>query len=301
MARGQEQGQKPANNNEAVAVAEPEETPFRYYVPGEKPRVDQAYFELLILKVLRSSGDIAAFDEVWPRAVQALAGMNLLRLSTYGPGDVREAIATVGGEFSARMSGHAESIIRWAESYWRIRQIYGTFRQYVRSFEADGLEALLEDLKPRLPGLSTELLTSYLRDAGEKVPVPEKPSGGRQQSQPRQSAQPDSRGGDNRGRQQQQAQPKQENGGGGGRRRQRGRGNARPAQQQQPPQSQPPRRPQQVPAVNLKPAAEPAAATEEISKDPQQQQRRRNRRRFFRRRRGGGGGDSSATPAASST
>ncbi len=296
MAKVQPQGQKPAKNNEAVAVAEPEDTPFRYYVPGEKPRLDQAYFELLLLKVMRSTGDIAEFEEVWPRAVQALAGMNLLRLSTYGPGDVREAIGSVGGEFSARMSGQTEAIIRWAESFWRIRQIYGTFRQYVRSFEVDGLDALLEDLKLRLPGLSAEFLTGFLRDAGEKVPVPEKPAGGRQQPRPTSQAEP--RGGEQRG-QKQQPQPKQENAGGDRRRRQRGRGGARPAQQ---PQQQPgtPRRQQQPQAVSVEPSAETQPGTDATTKDPQQQQRRRNRRRFFRRRRSSGdkAGGASAPPAA---
>lgn len=296
MARLQPQGQKPGKNNETVAVAEPEESPFRYYVPGEKPRIDQAFFELLLLKVLRASGDIADFDEVWPRAVQALAGMNLLRLSTYGPGDVREAIGTVGGEFNARMSGQTEAIIGWAESFWRIRQIYGTFRQYIRSFEAEGFDALMEDLKARLPGLSQDFLTGYLRDAGEKVPVPEKPAAGRQQQQPRRPPTPETRSGEQRGRQP-QPQQKPESTSGDRRRRQRGRSGPRPAGQQ-PAQ---PQRPQRIPATAAQ-AAATEAPTESAAKNPEQQQRRRNRRRFFRRRRSGGGekpGGASAPPAAS--
>ena len=297
MAKVQQQGQKPAKDDETVAVAEPEVSPFRHYEPGERPRTDPAYFELLLLKVLRVSGDIPDFDEVWPRAVQALAGMNLLRLSTYDPGDVREAIATVGGEFNVRMGSQAESIIRWAQSLWRIRQIYGTFRRYISSFESDGFEVLIEDLKVRLPGLSAELLTDYLREAGEKVPAPEKPSGGRQQQQ-RQLPQSERRGGEQQRRQpqQQQQQAKQEIGRGDRRRRQRGRGGARPPQQQ-PPAAQ---KPQQIPAASAAQASDIKSSADDAAKNPQQQQRRRNRRRFFRRRRSGGEdkpGDSPA-PAA---
>lgn len=300
MAKVQPQGQKPAKNNEAIAVAEPEESPFRHYVPGEKPKTDQAYFELLLLRLLRANGELANFDEVWPRAVQVLAGMNLLRLSTYGVGDVREAIASVGGDFAARMSGHAESIIQWAGSYWRIRQIYGTFRRYVRSFEADGFDALLEDLRTRLPGLSPEFMTAYLREAGEKVPQPERQAGGRQQQPARQQAPPEQRSGEQQRRPQQPQQPQKQEGGqpgrGDRRRRQRGRGGARPTQPQSAPQAQT----TQPATGKLQQPQQAKAQTEDAGKAQQAtpQQKRRNRRRFFRRRRSGGSDKPGAAPAA---
>lgn len=300
MAKVQLQGQKTAKSVEPVVPKVPEDTPFRYYVPGEKPKSDQAYFELLLLKLLRANGDIANFDEVWPRAVQSLAGMNLLRLSTYATHDVREAIAAVGGDFATRMGGHAESIILWAASMWRIRQVYGTFRRYIRSFETDGFDVLLEDLKLRLPGLSPEFLTGFLRDAGEKVPVSEKPQSARPQQQ-RQLTPQDSRGGDQQQRRQPQSQQQQQQkpesgqpGRGDRRRRQRGRGGPRPPQQQQPQASSRPQQPQ--PAVAGQVDVESSADAN--PKDPQQQQRRRNRRRFFRRRRPGGSDKPGSAPPA---
>jgi hypothetical protein len=314
VAKVQQQGQKPAKNAEPVAVAEPVKSPYHYFVPGEKPRTDAAYFELLLAKLLRTSGEFPNFDDVWPVAVQSLAGMNLLRLSTYSTVELRDAIVTVGGEFNTRMNAQAEAIIRWAQSLWRIRQIYGTFRRYLRSFDVDGFEALLEDLKVRLPGLSAEFITAFLRDAGEKVPVPEKVPSARQQQQRGGSPQ-DGRGGDQRRQQQQpqkqqqpqspqqqQQQPKQEGGRNDRRRRQRGRGGARPqqqdpqAQKQQPAQQQAQRQPQVEQPAQANSSVENSSG-DDAGKDPQQQ-RRRNRRRFFRRRRSGGGGDSTGAPSA---
>ncbi len=298
MAKGQQQERKPARNDESTATIEQPDSPFRYYVPGEKPRTDQAYFELLMLKLARAKGDLTDFDEVWPRGVQALAGMNLLRLSTYSPTEVRESIASVGGEFSLRMTPHAESIVRWAAELWRIRQVYGTIRRYLRTLESDGFEVALEDLKSRLPGLTGDFLVSYLRDAGEKVPMPEKQAIGRPQQQ--RPAQPvDTRGQDPQRRaqqsqqqaQQQQKQDDGRQGRGDRRRRQRGRGGPRP-NQQQPQQQQP-----IVKQSQMQPAALAAdSAGGDAVKDPQQQQRRRNRRRFFRRRRAGG--DKPSAPAS---
>jgi hypothetical protein len=310
VAKVQQQGQKPVKNAEPVAVAEPVKSPYHHFVPGEKPRTDAAYFELLLAKLLRTSGEFPNFDDVWPGAVQSLAGMNLLRLSTYSTVELRDAIVTVGGEFNIRMNPQAESIIRWAQSLWRIRQIYGTFRRYLRSFDVDGFEALLEDLKVRLPGLSAEFITAFLRDAGEKVPVPEKAPSARQQQQRGGNSQ-DGRGGDQRRQQHpqkqqppqspQQQQPKQEGGRNERRRRQRGRGGARPQQQDPQAQKQPTQQQAQRPAqaeqpVQAKSSVEKSAG-DETGKDPQQQ-RRRNRRRFFRRRRSGGGGDGAGTPSA---
>lgn len=301
MARPQQQGQKPAKTQDTVAVAEPVESPFRHFVPGEKPANDAAYFELLLSKLLRLNREFPEFDETWPRGAQALAGMNLLRLSTYKPGEVREFIGTVGGEFETRMSVHAESIVKWAESMWRIRQIYGTFRRYIRSFDSDGFEALLEDLKVRLPGLTPEFLTGFLRDAGEKVPAAEKPGGARQQQQ-RQSQQQESRGGDSQRRQQQPQQQQQqqtqkpEGGRGDRRRRQRGRGGNRNPQQQI---AGIPRAPQPANSGTTSAGSDSNAPSDTPPKDPQQQQRRRNRRRFFRRKRGAEDKPGGGAPPAS--
>ena len=145
-----------------------EDSPFRYLVKGERPRVDGAFFELLLSRVLLESGGLSDFEDVWPRGVQALAGLNLNRMSQLSPAEIADAISSVGGEFSSRLVKRAEDLQTWADAFWRIRQIYGSFRQYVRSFDSDGHDALLEDLKQRLVGLSPDFLDRFLRETGEK-------------------------------------------------------------------------------------------------------------------------------------
>ena len=145
-----------------------EDSPFRYLVKGERPRVDGAFFELLLSRVLLESGGLSDFDNMWPRGVQALAGLNLNRLSQLSPAELADAISSVGGEFSSRLVKRAEDLQTWADAFWRIRQIYGSFRQYVRSFDSDGHDALLADLKQRLVGLSPDFLDRFLRETGEK-------------------------------------------------------------------------------------------------------------------------------------
>ena len=228
MAKIQSGGQRASKVPDTTTFVEQEESPFRHYVPGERPRADQAFFELLLLRLLNAKGELPNFDEVWPRAVQALAGMNLLRLSTYRPSEVRDAIATVGGEFNNRLNEQVDSIIVWAESFWRIRQIYGSFRQYLRSFDADGFDVLMEDLKPRLTGLSNDFLTAFLSEAGEKVPVvvTERPQRQPTVSQPQIQAERRPQG-----EPQQRKQVSQEGVRGERRRRQKQRGAARPPKQ----------------------------------------------------------------------
>ena len=148
-----------------------ENSPYRYFVKGERPRADAAYFELLLARVIQTNGGIANFDEVWPRAVQALAGFNIFRLAHLSGAEMNEAIASVGGGFSTRLAGKADAVIAWAEAFWRIRQVYGSFRQYVRSFDVDGFDTLLNDMKVRFSGLTPDFLISFLRDAGEKTPT----------------------------------------------------------------------------------------------------------------------------------
>lgn len=254
-------GNAQANNegNGGVAVAE-ETTPFKYYVKGERPRADGAFFELLVIKVLEEKGDLPDFDEVWPRGAQALAGLNTLRLSQLTPAELESIIGTVGGEFASRLHNRINDLIAWADAFWTIRQIYGSFRQYVRSFDTDGYEALIGDLAERLSGLSANVIVSFLRDAGEKIPT-----------LPQIDA-PDTSGGRPA---KQRSQRRQGRGSQGGRRRSgrggnRAKGNANgeqnkngqaPAQQQQ----------------------KPAKANQEKGGG----RNRRGRRGFFRRKRGG--------------
>ena len=179
MAKNTKNGRKRSGNAKADSNGNgstevEEKSPFKYFVNGERARVDGAFFELLISKVLQERGKLADFDEVWPRGAQALAGLNTLRLSQHSPGDLENIIGTVGGEFAARLHKRTGDLIHWADAFWRIRQIYGSFRQYVRSFDADGHEVLVDDLSERLTGLSANLIVSFLRDAGEKVPSPPK-------------------------------------------------------------------------------------------------------------------------------
>ncbi|HUU45241.1 MAG TPA: hypothetical protein VM118_05860, partial [Acidobacteriota bacterium] len=152
-------------------MAEQENSPYRYFVQGERPRADAAYFELLVAQVIQTNGGIGNFDEVWPRVVQALAGFNIFRLAYLTGAEMNDAIGSVGGGFSTRLAGKADAVIAWAEAFWRIRQVYGSFRQYVRSFDVDGFDALLNDMKVRLPGLTPDFLISFLREAGETTPT----------------------------------------------------------------------------------------------------------------------------------
>ncbi len=285
MVRTGQQGQRTQKGAEATADLEPEESHFRHYVPGERPRADQAFFELLIWRLIQTPSELPDMEEIWPRAVQVLSGMNLLRLSTLTPAEIVDATSMVGGEFHARLADKSESLITWADSFWRIKQIYGSFRQYLRSWETDGFDALMEDLKLRLPGLSQEFLLGYLHEAGEKVPVPvtEKP---RRETRPPENQQ--RAAGD---------QPQQPHESGGGRNNDRHRRQRpRPGQksQSQTTQSQPTTAQGQQANASTPPTAGDGQT------EQQSGQRRRNRRRFFRRKRSGGDkpGGQAAPPAS---
>jgi 3-methyladenine DNA glycosylase Tag len=172
MARDRTSGEKrAAGGGPDPNGAGQENSPYRYYIKGERPRADAAYFELLLAQVIHANGGIGNFDEVWPRAVQALAGFNIFRLAHLTGTEMNDAIASIGGGFSTRLAGKSDALITWAESFWRIRQVYGSFRQYVRSFDAEGFDALLGDMKQRLPGLSPDFLINFLREAGETTPT----------------------------------------------------------------------------------------------------------------------------------
>ena len=245
-----------------------EDSPFRYLVKGERPRADGAFFELLLSRVLLESGALDDFETVWPRGVQALAGLNLTRMSQLSAAELAEAISSVGGEFSSRLVKRAEDLQAWADAFWRIRQIYGSFRQYVRSFDTDGRDALLEDLKQRLVGLSPDFLDKFLRDTGDRPQTAAQPERSKtpQVKRPKHTPPPA------------QARPHSQN----------GEGNRRNPQ----PRDNAPNKPAAPPKQET-----PAKAGDDAKAAPKG---RRRRRGFFRRRRGGrGDGAPSGAPQAS--
>jgi hypothetical protein len=253
------------------ALKTKEDSPFRYLVKGERPRADGAFFELLLSRVVLESGGVSDFDDVWPRGVQALAGLNVHRLSQLSPRELASAISTVGGEFSSRLEKRAEDLQVWADAFWRIRQIYGSFRQYVRSFDSDGHDALIEDLKQRLVGLSPDFLERFLRESGEKPPSAMQVERGKMpQIKKPKHAQPPV-----------QVRPPA----------QTGDGNRRVQQQRDSAPSKPPAPPSQ--GTPLKTQGGDNAKTSSKG--------RRKRRGFFRRRRSGRGDGAPGTPAPAPT
>lgn len=255
----------------ATAVEEPV-SPFKYYVEGERLREDGAFFELLLYRVTAQAGGVPEFDFVWPRAMKALAGLNTLRLSQFTETELSLALESAGPSFRDRLGSHVGHLVPWADAFWRICKIYGSFRQYLRSFDSEGHETLLADLSERLAGLSPEFLMSYLRAAGEKFQPPPRP---------------DATGGNVRRPGQESGQQRRGRDGGG--RRRSGRGNQQSGAQ--PKQSER--------TVAQTPASGPAPADSDKGQKTSSG-RRRGRRGFFRRRRGNrGGGKSSDTTGAS--
>jgi hypothetical protein len=265
---------------------EEQESPFRHYVPGERPRADGAFFELLLHRVVTEKGDLPEFETQWPRGVQTLAGLNIFRLANMSGKEIAEAVANAGGDFSARLAPRTDSLVVWAEAFWRIRQIYGSFRQYIRSFDNDGFEALLEDLKQRLPGLSPEFLTAFLHAVGEKTPGAAVERG--QQQPPRKQAPGQAPAPATRG-----ATPERQAGAAPERRgrRRRGRGGQKP-QAAAAPATQKQAKPTSTPAQQ--PQDKGTAASSGASGGSHR------RRRFFRRR-PGGRGKGTAAPSSSAT
>lgn len=253
-------GNAPADNEGNGGVAVAEETPFKYYVKGERPRADGAFFELLVIKVLEEKSPLPDFEEVWPRGAQALAGLNTLRLSQLTAAELESIIGSVGGEFASRLHNRIADMLVWADAFWTIRQIYGSFRQYIRSFDTDGYEALIGDLSERLDGLSANLIVSYLCDAGEKIPnLPQVDAPDRSGGRPAKQQRPQRR-------QSRNNQGSRRRSGRGGNKAKNGNDRTAKAEQSQPEQPK------------------PAKANQEKGAS----RNRRGRRGFFRRKRGGG-------------
>jgi len=167
-----------APHTNADATGEEEKpTPFYHAAPGEQPSTDAGYFELLSFVMFTAAvGNRKLVTELWQDILYSFKNFHIQRVSEFSEQDLREVIERVP---ALNEKPQVPAVISSATAMLRIAQVYGSFKKYLRTFEQDGPEVLLKDVRERFPEVDRQIFQEFLKATAAGVKLPEAPRNNR--------------------------------------------------------------------------------------------------------------------------
>jgi len=151
--------------------------------PGERPRSDAGYFELLSYTMLSTAlGGAKLVTDRWPDILFGFKNFHVQRVAAFDEADIHQVTERVP---ILRDKPQLSAVVSNASAILQISQVYGSFRKYLRSFEKDGPEELLKDMSQRFMQVDRSVTQEFLKSAGSGIKFPEQARPGRPSKPPR--------------------------------------------------------------------------------------------------------------------
>jgi 3-methyladenine DNA glycosylase Tag len=139
--------------------------------PGEKPRSDAGYFELLSFSMFSTAlGDAKLATDNWPDILFGFKNFHVQRVASFNEDDLQQVVERVP---VLRGKPQLSAVVSNASAILQISQVYGSFKKYLRSFEKDGPEELLKDMSQRFLQIDRGVTEQFLKSAGSAIKFPE--------------------------------------------------------------------------------------------------------------------------------
>ena len=136
--------------------------------PRTVPANDDGYLEEMTRSVFQAGIDWEVIRRRWPAFQQAFKGFSVVEVAHFGPDDLDRLIGAESG--IVRNYRKISSTIHNAEVFLDIQGEFGSFWNYLRSFDGRGYATLVKDLKKRFRHLGNTGAFVFLYTVNEKVP-----------------------------------------------------------------------------------------------------------------------------------
>jgi|GEM_PF-3193997 len=181
---------------------EKESSLFHNVAPGELPATDAGYLELLSYEVFSAAlGDRGLVEDNWPEILYGFKSFHVQRVAEFNDNDLRDVGERVP---ILREKPQLSATVNNAAALLQIAQVYGSFKQYLRSFDKDGPAELMKDIAERFTMVDSNIFQDFLKSTGARIMIPEatRPKKTAKQNRPqrrpnRQAAQQPTAGGGN--------------------------------------------------------------------------------------------------------
>jgi len=154
--------------------------------PGEKPGSDAGYFELLSYVLFSTAlGNAKLVTERWPDILFGFKNFHVQRVASFDEDDLNQVTDRVP---ILRDKPQLNAVVSNASAILQISQVYGSFKKYLRSFEKDGPEELLKDMRQRFMQIDRNVTQEFLKSAGSSITFPDPTRQGKYIKPPRRRA-----------------------------------------------------------------------------------------------------------------
>jgi 3-methyladenine DNA glycosylase Tag len=174
----------PKKNGTDGNPEEQDSSVFHNVIPGEHSISDAGYLELLSYAVFTAAlGDSATVEENWPEILYVFKSFHVQRVAEFTANDLHDVVQRVP---MLQEKPQLSAIVANASALLQISQVYGSFKQYLRSFEKDGPAELLKDVAERFTMVDPAVFQEFLKSAGAKILIPDtaQPNKGSKQNRP---------------------------------------------------------------------------------------------------------------------
>jgi len=151
--------------------------------PGEKPGSDAGYFELLSYSMFSTAlGGAKLVTERWPDILFGFKNFHVQRVASFDENDLNQVTDRVP---ILRDTPQLNAVVSNASAIVQISQVYGSFKKYLRSFEKDGPEELLKDMRQRFMQIDRSVTQEFLKSVGSSIKFPDPARQGKYSKPPR--------------------------------------------------------------------------------------------------------------------
>jgi 3-methyladenine DNA glycosylase Tag len=136
--------------------------------PVKVPSGDGGYLEEMTRAVFQAGFDWEVVSDRWPAFRRGFKRCSVEQVARFGPDDVDRLMAPGSG--IVRNYRKVLATIHNAATMLELRNEFGSFQGYLRSFDGRGYAALVRDLRKRYRYLGTTGSFVFLYTVGEPVP-----------------------------------------------------------------------------------------------------------------------------------
>ena len=138
-----------------------------WYETGKRPANDDAYFENMCRVIFQAGLNWHVIDKKWPTTRQAFANFSISKISAYTD---KEVECLMKDEGIVRNRGKIEAIIQNAVLFKEIKKQYGSFQNYLDSFDkSNNYYKVVTELTSKFKWLGPSSASMFLYTVGEKI------------------------------------------------------------------------------------------------------------------------------------
>ncbi|MSP78593.1 MAG: hypothetical protein EXR67_03440 [Dehalococcoidia bacterium] len=142
----------------------------QHHIPAviANPKSDTVYFEEMTRAVFQAGMDWGVIRARWPKFQKAFKRFDVTKVAYFSPDDVDYLLSAESGVI--RNFRKVTATVQNAATFLEVREEFGSFKAYLRTFDAQPYALKVRDIKKRFRHVGDTGAFVFLHTVGEKTP-----------------------------------------------------------------------------------------------------------------------------------